>query len=67
MDKKMRRCFEKPSNFGGYSCGGGVTIDGVRYCSEHAIKMQIDYAGHTFCADLEKENKKTKSSKEKRD
>lgn len=52
----MRKCNEKPSGkYGHYCCGGGVTIDGVRYCSEHAIKMQIDYAGHTFCADLGEE------------
>ena len=49
----MIKCNEKPSGiYGHYCCGGGVTIDGVRYCSEHSIKMQIDYAGHLFCADL---------------
>lgn len=50
----MRRCKEKP-RLGYYSCGGGETIDGARYCSEHAQKMQIDYAGHLFCADLGEE------------
>lgn len=52
----MRRCHEKPSDkYGHYCCGGGVTINGVRYCSDFAIQKQIEYAGHTFCADLGKE------------
>ena len=54
----MRRCNQKPtSRYGNYCCGGGVTINGVRYCSEFSIQKQIEYAGHTFCADLgEEEN-----------
>ena len=51
----MRICKEKPID-GYYHCGNGETINGVRYCSEYGIKMQIDYAGHTFCAYLGKED-----------
>lgn len=48
-------CKEKPRFMLGqsfYSCGGGETINGIRYCSSYAQKMQIDYAGHLFCADI---------------
>ena len=52
----MRECKEKPTGkYGHYCCGGGVTINGVRYCTKHAMKMQIDYAGHLFCACLGEE------------
>lgn len=47
----MRRCHEKPTK-DGYHCGNGVTVNGVRYCSEYGIAVQIAYKGHTFCADL---------------
>lgn len=52
----MRKCNEKPSKkYGHYRCGGGITINGERYCSEYAQQAQIDYAGHLFCADLGEE------------
>ncbi len=51
----MRRCREKPDEFG-YHCGNGVTRNGIRYCSDYGVKVQIEYAGHTFCADLGEED-----------
>lgn len=51
----MRRCREKPCDYG-YRCGGGVTVDGVRYCTPYSIETQIAYKGHPFCADLGEED-----------
>ena len=58
----MRRCHEKPRENNHYCCGGGVTINGVRYCTDFSIQKQIEYAGHTFCADLGKEENENQLS-----
>lgn len=52
----MRECKEEPSTRykGHYNCGNGITVGGKRYCPDSAIQIQIDYAGHAFCACLGK-------------
>lgn len=47
----MRLCNERPVD-GYFHCGNGCTINGVRYCSDYGLKVQLDYCGHLFCASL---------------
>ncbi len=51
----MRECKEEADKRGYYRCGNGITVDGKRFCPNHSIQLQIDYAGHPFCACLGKE------------
>lgn len=51
----MRECKEEPDKYGHYCCGDGKTINGKRVCSDDTIQLQIDYAGHPFCACLGRE------------
>lgn len=51
----MRECREEVDNDGCYHCGNGRTVNGKRICPNSTIQLQIDYAGHPFCACLGKE------------